>query len=117
MYFCSSFVPAFTTRLSGIFSKNFAKKLLDLNCYFSVSGIITFKNSSELGETVSNIPIKNLLVETDSPYLAPLPHRGKTNEPSYIIHIIEKLSQIKKLSKESVMQYTTNNFKDLFKLD
>ena len=82
-----------------------------------MSGIITFKNSNELTNTISSIPIERLLVETDSPYLAPIPNRGRTNEPSYIIHIIEKLSQIKKLSKESVMQYTTNNFKDLFKLD
>ena len=63
-------------------SKDFAKKLIDLNCYISVSGIITFKNSSELDDTISSIPIENLLVETDSPYLAPMPYRGKDNEPS-----------------------------------
>ena len=95
-------------------SKQFAKKLLDMNCYISVSGIITFKNSVELIDTVSSIPIEKLLVETDSPYLAPLPHRGKPNEPSYIIHTIEKLSQIKKISKEDVITNTTNNFKKLF---
>ena len=98
-------------------SKNFAKKLLDINCYISVSGIITFKNSNELTDTISSIPIKNLLVETDSPYLAPAPYRGKSNEPSYIIHTVEKLSQIKNLPKESIMKYTTNNFKDLFNLN
>ena len=97
-------------------TKNFAKKLLDINCYISVSGIITFKNSNELTDTISSIPIKNLLVETDSPYLAPMPHRGKSNEPSYIIHTVEKLSQIKKVSKEYVISNTTNNFKKLFKL-
>jgi len=97
-------------------SEDFAKKLLDIDCYISVSGIITFKNSSVLTNTISLIPIEKLLVETDSPYLAPIPNRGKNNEPSYIIHIIEKLSQIKKLPKESVMKYTTNNFKHLFKL-
>jgi len=75
-------------------SKDFAKKLIDLDCYISVSGIITFKDSSELSDTVSSIPIENLLVETDSPYLAPKPCRGKSNEPSYIVHTIEKLSQI-----------------------
>ena len=69
-------------------SKEFAKKLLDINCYISVSGIITFKNSTELVDTVSLIPIEKLLVETDSPYLSPLPHRGKSNEPSYIIHTL-----------------------------
>ena len=95
-------------------SKNFAKKLIDLNCYISVSGIITFKNSTELADTVSSIPIENLLVETDSPYLAPSPYRGKSNEPSYIIHTVNKLSEIKKLSNDKVMSYTTNNFKILF---
>ena len=97
-------------------SKDFANKLIDLNCYISISGIITFKNSGELADTVSSIPMKNLLVETDSPFLAPLPHRGKFNEPSYIVHTVEKLSKIKKTSKETIMTYTTNNFKNLFKL-
>ena len=97
-------------------SKDFAKKLIDLDCYISVSGIITFKDSSELADTVSSIPIENLLVETDSPYLAPVPYRGKPNEPSYIVHTVEKLSQIKNVSKKSAMSSTTNNFKKLFKL-
>ena len=97
-------------------SKNFAKKLIDMNCYVSVSGIITFNNSVELADTVSSIPLENLLVETDSPYLAPSPHRGKSNEPSYIVHTIEKLSKIKKISKENVINNTTNNFKRLFNL-
>ena len=97
-------------------SKDFARKLLDINCYISVSGIITFKNSTDLADTVSSIPIENLLVETDSPYLAPMPYRGKSNEPSYIVHTVEKLSQIKKVSKEYVISNTTKNFKKLFKL-
>ena len=97
-------------------TSSFAKKLLDLNSYISLSGIITFNNSQELSKTVSNIPLENLLVETDSPYLAPLPHRGKPNEPSYIIHTIDKLSQIKNVSKETIMLYTTKNFKKLFNL-
>ena len=80
------------------------------------SGYITFKNSNEIADTVSSIPIENLLVETDSPYLAPMPYRGKSNEPSYIVHTVEKLSQIKNVSKEYVMSSTTNNFKRLFKL-
>ena len=97
-------------------SRNFAKKLIDLNCFISVSGIITFKNSTELTDIVSAIPIENLLVETDSPYLAPSPYRGKSNEPSFIVHTINKLSEIKKLNKEKVISYTTNNFKNLFGL-
>ena len=98
-------------------SQNFANRLLDLGCYISVSGIITFQNSTELANTVSFIPIENLLVETDSPYLSPHPLRGKSNEPSYIVHTINKLSQIKNISKEDVIAYTTNNFKKLFNLN
>ena len=97
-------------------SKDFAKKLLDINCYISVSGIITFSNSNELADTVSTIPIEKLLVETDSPYLSPIPFRGKSNEPSYIIHTVDKLSSIKKIPKERVINNTTNNFKKLFSL-
>ena len=97
-------------------SKEFAKKLIDINCFISVSGIITFKKSTELTDAISSIPIENLLVETDSPYLAPVPYRGKPNEPSYIIHTVEKLSKIKNLSKEKVISYTTNNFIKLFNI-
>jgi len=98
-------------------STEFAKKLIDINCFISISGIITFKNSVELAKTVSSIPLEKLLVETDSPYLAPLPYRGKPNEPSYIIHTVEKLAEIKKTSKEKVAHHTTNNFKQLFGLN
>jgi len=97
-------------------SMDFAKKLIDLNCFISVSGIITFKNSSDLIDAVNAIPIKNLLVETDSPYLTPSPNRGKSNEPSYIIHTVEKLSQIKNISKEDVMKITSDNFFKIFNL-
>ena len=97
-------------------SKEFAHKLIDLGCYISVSGIITFKNSSALVDAVSYVPIENLLVETDSPYLAPIPYRGKPNEPSYIIHTIEKLSKIKNVPKDQIILSTTNNFKKLFNL-
>ena len=95
-------------------SANFAKKLIDINCFISVSGIITFKNSADLEKTVSNIPVENLLLETDSPFLAPSPYRGKINEPSYIIHTLKKLSQIKNKSTEFIMDNTSKNFKKLF---
>jgi len=98
-------------------SKDFAKKLLDIGCYISVSGIITFKNSNDLLNAVTFIPLDKLLVETDSPYLAPLPHRGKPNEPSYITHTVEKLASIKGIPKEIVIQNTTDNFMKLFKLN
>ena len=97
-------------------SKDFAKKLLDINCYISISGIITFNNSKNLAETVSSIPIDRLLVETDSPYLAPVPYRGKLNEPSYITHTIKKISEIKNLKEDDVSINTTENFYKLFNI-
>ena len=97
-------------------SKDFAKKLIDLNCFISVSGIITFKNSLELVDAVSSIPIENLLVETDSPYLAPAPFRGKPNEPSYIVHTLNKLSEIKKISRDETIKKTSSNFFKIFNL-
>ena len=97
-------------------SKVFAKKLIDINCFISISGIITFNNSKDLCNTVASIPLENLLVETDSPYLSPIPYRGKSNEPSHIVHTIDKLSKIKKVSKDDIIYYTTSNFKKLFKI-
>ena len=97
-------------------SKNFAKKLIDINCYISVSGIITFDKTSDLNDAIKSIPLENLLVETDSPYLAPIPYRGKSNEPSYIVHTVDKLSKIKNVSKDHVMKQTTKNFNKIFNL-
>ena len=98
-----------------------SEKLLNFciqnNYYISLSGIITFNNSIDLVNTVSKIPIKNLLIETDSPYLTPSPNRGKSNEPSYLIHTLNKLSEIKEISKEEVMKFTTNNFNKLFNIN
>ena len=95
----------------------FAKKVLDLNSYISVSGLITFKNSLNLVSTVQSIPLDRILVETDSPYLSPVPFRGKPNEPSYLKYTVDKLSQIKKLPIEVIMKKTTNNFFKLFNLN
>tara|TARA_Y100000590_G_scaffold165535_1_gene189559 strand:+ start:11849 stop:12625 length:777 start_codon:yes stop_codon:yes gene_type:complete len=97
-------------------SKDFAKKLLDIGCYISVSGIITFNKSTDLVSAVTTIPIEKLLVETDSPYLSPIPYRGKANEPSFIVHTVEKLSQIKNIDKELVMKHTSDNFLKLFNI-
>ena len=96
-------------------SKEFAKKLLDLNAYFSASGIITFKNSIELQETFKFIPLEKLLIETDSPFLAPEPNRGKKNEPSFVKYTAEKLAQIKEVSYEELINATSLNFKTLFR--
>ena len=95
-------------------SRNFAEKLLQLNSYFSASGIITFKNATELQETFKTIPLNNLLIETDSPFLAPVPNRGKKNEPSFIKFTAEKLAEIKNISFEEISIKTTNNFNNLF---
>jgi len=95
-------------------SKNFANKLIDLNAYFSASGIITFKNSLELQDTFKNIPNERLLIETDSPFLAPVPMRGKKNEPSYIKYTLKHLAKIKEVDNNQMESITTKNFNSLF---
>ena len=95
-------------------SKEFAKKLMTLNAYFSASGIITFKNSLELQETFKTIDNDRVLIETDSPFLAPIPMRGKKNEPSFIKYTLAKLSELKSIKFEDLDQITTNNFEKLF---
>ena len=95
-------------------SKEFAKKLMDLNAYFSASGIITFKNSLELQETFKFISNDRILIETDSPFLAPIPMRGKKNEPSYIKYTLDKLSELKSINFDDLDAITTNNFEKLF---
>ena len=95
-------------------SKEFAKKLLNLNAFFSASGIITFKKSLELQQTFGFIPSEKLLIETDSPFLAPEPNRGKKNEPSFLIYTAEKLAKIKKIDKEDLIRITSSNFNKLF---
>jgi len=95
-------------------SIKFAKNLLTLNAFFSASGIITFKNSLDLQDTFNFLPMEKLLIETDSPFLAPIPMRGKKNEPSYIKFTAEKLASLKKLSFEELDKITTNNFNLLF---
>jgi len=98
-------------------SSNFSKKLLDLGAYISLSGIITFKKSIKLQETASSIPIDRLLIETDSPFLAPEPKRGSTNEPSFIKYTAQKLAEIKNISYDDLIVYTSNNFTKLFSIN
>ena len=95
-------------------STKFAKQLLELNAFFSASGIITFKNSLDLQETFKNLPLDKLLIETDSPFLAPIPMRGKKNEPSFVKYTLEKLSLIKNKTIEEMSNLTTKNFNRLF---
>ena len=95
-------------------SKDFANKLLTLNAFFSASGIITFKNSIDLQDTFKSLPLDKILIETDSPFLAPVPNRGKKNEPSFIDFTAQKLADIKNISKSELINFTTNNFNKLF---
>ena len=97
-------------------SKKFAHKLLDIGCYFSASGIITFKKNNDLVETFKSIPKDKILVETDSPYLSPEPLRGKTNEPSHIIHTVKYISMIKNETESSMASLTSQNFMKLFNI-
>ncbi len=95
-------------------SSNFVNKLKDLNAFFSASGIITFKNSTELQNTFKSIPLEKLLIETDSPFLAPVPMRGKKNEPSYIKYTLKKLAELKNISENEMDSISTKNFNKLF---
>ncbi len=95
-------------------SRDFAFKLLDLGAYISASGVVTFKKSQDLANIFKDIPNDKILVETDAPYLSPVPLRGKPNEPCYIVHTVKFLSSIKNLSFEEFSSITTNNFFKLF---
>jgi len=98
-------------------SLEFSKKLQTLDAFFSASGIITFKNSTDLQNTFKTIPLEKLLIETDSPFLAPIPMRGKKNEPSFIKYTLEKLSSLKEIDVKKMSEITTNNFNKLFNLE
>lgn len=95
-------------------SKELALKAIELGIYISVSGILTFKNAQELQNITKEIPLEFLLVETDAPYLAPMPHRGQTNQPAFTRHTAEFLAELKNVSFEEICQITTGNFYKLF---
>ena len=92
----------------------FYKQMEELDSYFSASGIITFNSSKDLQNTFSKIPNNKLLVETDSPFLAPIPMRGKKNEPSFIKYTLKKLADIKNIDVSEIVSLTTKNFNNLF---
>lgn len=94
----------------------FAKAVLDLGLYVSFSGIVTFNNADALREVVQYVPDDRLLIETDSPYLAPVPMRGKRCEPAFVVHTAEKLAELKGCSVESMAELTSNNARTLFAL-
>ncbi|HEY0923459.1 YchF/TatD family DNA exonuclease [Rheinheimera pacifica] len=93
-----------------------AKAALDLGFYISISGIMTFRNADELRDVVKKLPLDRLLIETDSPYLAPVPFRGKTNQPAYVTAVAEAIAHVKGVSLQYLAQATTENFYNLFKL-
>jgi len=91
-----------------------AKKSLDLGFYISFSGIVTFKNAKELQEVAKKVPFDRMLIETDSPYLAPVPFRGKPNEPAYVSYVAEKIAELRNTTMAEVASVTTENFNRLF---
>ncbi|MGV3278378.1 TatD family hydrolase [Rickettsiales bacterium LUAb2] len=94
-----------------------AKNFLDLGFYISFSGIVTFKNATAIQEAAKFVPLDKLLVETDSPYLAPVPFRGKCNQPNYVKHVAEYIAMLKNTEFSEIANHTTNNFKKLFKVE
>lgn len=107
---CGGIIHCFTETL------DFAKKALDMGMHLSFSGIVTFKNAADLREVAKYAPLDRILIETDSPYLAPVPYRGKTNEPSFVPHVAAMIADLKGLDVETVGLETTNNFNRLFRL-
>lgn len=93
-----------------------AKQALDLGFFISFSGIVTFKNASALREVAKLVPDDKFLIETDSPYLAPVPHRGKENQPAYVVEVAKHLASIRGQSVETIAKLSTNNFNRLFNL-
>ncbi len=91
-----------------------AKQALDIGFYISFSGIVTFKSATSVQEVARKVPLDRVLVETDAPYLAPTPHRGKTNEPAFVRHTAEFVAELRGMELEALAEATTNNFFELF---
>ncbi len=108
---CGGVIHCFTEDRSS------AKALLDLGCYISFSGIVTFRNATQLREIVHYIPLDRILLETDAPYLAPLPYRGKENQPAYVRDLAEYMAALKGMSLENLAEATTDNFSRLFHIE
>jgi TatD DNase family protein len=94
--------------------KSFAKKALGLGFCISISGVVTYKKATELQDSLEYIPLDRLLIETDCPFLAPIPYRGKPNEPAFVVHIAKKISELLNISPENVATFSSQNFFDLF---
>ncbi|WP_018992354.1 TatD family hydrolase [Aromatoleum toluclasticum] len=96
-------------------SREVAEAALDLGFYISFSGIVTFKNATELKAVAQYVPLDRLLIETDAPYLAPVPHRGRTNEPAWVVHVAEEIARLRNEPLERIEIATTENFFRLFR--
>ncbi|MGR5286740.1 TatD family hydrolase [Vibrio maritimus] len=105
---CGGVIHCFTEDLP------FAKAAMELGFYISISGIVTFRQAKELKEVVKQLPLERLLIETDSPYLAPIPHRGKENQPAYVVEVAAYIAQLKGVSLSEVAEKTSKNYRDLF---
>ncbi len=105
---CGGVLHCFTETLE------MAEAAIDMNFYISLSGIVTFKKAQDLQAVAARIPMDRLLIETDSPYLTPVPYRGKTNDPSKVIHVAEKIAELRGLTVAEVARQTTDNFFRLF---
>ena len=97
-------------------SQDFAEQAMELGFMISISGIVTFKNADSLREVAKSIPDDKLLIETDSPYLAPIPHRGKQNQPAFVKHVAETLAEIRDTSVEHIAEVSRDNFYRLFNI-
>jgi TatD DNase family protein len=95
-------------------TQKLADAALEMGLSISVSGIATFKNSTALRDVIKSVPLERLLVETDAPFLAPVPHRGKTNEPAFVVHTANMLAELKGVTPEELAKATTENFFRLF---
>lgn len=105
---CGGVIHCFTEDLA------FAQAAMELGFYISISGIVTFRQATELKEVVKALPIDRLLIETDSPYLAPVPHRGKQNQPAYVVEVAAYIAQLKEIALGELAEKTTRNFRELF---
>lgn len=94
-----------------------AREYLDMDYYFGIGGVLTFKNAKKLKEAVMHIPMEKILLETDCPYLAPEPYRGKRNQSEYIFYVAEQLAELKKISREEVLEITRNNAKRFYEIE
>ncbi|MDA0147946.1 TatD family hydrolase [Vibrio sp. LaRot3] len=105
---CGGVIHCFTEDLA------FAKAAMELGFYISISGIVTFRQATELKEVVKQLPLERLLIETDSPYLAPVPHRGKQNQPAYVVEVAAYIAQLKGVALSEVGEKTSENYRNLF---